>query len=264
MQLCSDDEEVEFHYFSFYHICFYTAPAVSCHCPAHSTCPMRKLLFNADQAKKEICFSHTAAHNRHSGERVKQTCHPSDKDCDSLVLEEGRQCPNGPKMKGLQLKWKHRAENWLFLTAGWFIGTTLRRRFALHWHLHPLQKLLGQLLSGSSLKKKNAEQDFAAAEFERLWITLWNHPLHNVTSLKFKHVCMCVRMCVCGLGGVDGPNMRWPAQEWGNDLKKCSSCWFFFLFNSLELIRGQNVLSLASRQTQINTTLTTQCFDMTA
>lgn len=100
MQLCSDDEEVEFHYFSFYDICFYTTPAVSCHCPAHSTCPLRKLLLMPTQPKKRNLFFHKAAHNRHSWERVKQTCHPSDKDCDSLIREEGRQCPNGSKWRG--------------------------------------------------------------------------------------------------------------------------------------------------------------------
>lgn len=100
MQLCSDDEEVEFHYFSFYRICFYTTPAVSCHCPAHSTCPMRKLLLMPTQQKKRNLYFNKAAHNRHSWERVKQTCHPSDKDCDSLILEEGRQCPNGSKWRG--------------------------------------------------------------------------------------------------------------------------------------------------------------------
>lgn len=56
---------------------------------------------NADSAKKKKnLFFHKAAHNRHSWERVKQTCHPSDKDCDSLILEEGRQCPNGSKWRG--------------------------------------------------------------------------------------------------------------------------------------------------------------------
>lgn len=157
VQLCcgSHDEEVEFHDFSFYHICLYTTPTVSCHCPAHSTCPMRKLLLMPTQQKRD----HTAVHNGRSWERVKQTRHPSDKDCDSLILWEGRQCPNegaASQVKTPSLK--------LVLPHRWVI-----------YGVDSVAYVCSSLASSPSVEnawsaviwlviKKNAEQDFASAE----------------------------------------------------------------------------------------------------
>lgn len=133
------------------------------------------------------------------------------------------------QIRGLQFKWKHRAENWLVLTAVWFIGTTLCHTF---FTLRVAIFISAETAWSDVIRLVNKKELSLGVRI----------PLNNIMELSFTQcyffnlwMCAYVHACVCGLGGVDGPNMRWPAVEWGNDLKQCSTADLFMYFYSLLL-----------------------------